>query len=239
MKSINLLYYFAIFLVILILWYVTQRKVTIVDVPHNSNLSLKERLDALHLSVGAPIFIRIIKSESILEVWMKKEDQYVLLKSYEICAFSGGLGPKLKEGDKQSPEGFYTVKKSQLNPNSKYHLSFDLGYPNAYDKAHNCTGSYLMVHGACSSVGCYAMTDSKIEEIYMLVEQALQHGQKYVKVHIFPFLMTAKNISRYQNTRWYDFWTELKEGYDYFEAEKLPPQIKVKNGHYIIYEANE
>lgn len=239
MKSINLFSYFALFLVMLVLWYITQKKVTIKDVSNHTNQSLNERLNALGLSVGRPIFIRIFKSESVLEVWMKKEDRYLLLKSYKICDFSGGLGPKLKEGDKQSVEGFYTVKKSQLNPNSKYHLSFNLGYPNAYDKAHHRTGSYLMVHGGCSSVGCYAMTDTKIEEIYTLVEQALKHGQNYVQVHAFPFKMTAKNMARYSHTQWYTFWTELKRGYDYFEAEKLPPLVKVKNGHYIIYEANE
>ena len=179
------------------------------------------------------------KEESILEVWVKKSHSYILFKRYPICAYSGNLGPKLKTGDKQSPEGFYTVKTYQLNPNSKYYLAFNLGYPNAYDKAHKRTGSYLMVHGECSSVGCYAMTNAKIEEIYALLEGALKHGQPYVQVHAFPFTMTDKNMARHSDNRWYNFWTELKEGYDYFEAEKLPPQIKVKNGHYTIHEANE
>ena len=203
------------------------------------NINFAERLSELDVKVGDPVFIRIFKEESLLEVWMKVEDAYVLFKQYPICAFSGHLGPKLKEGDRQSPEGFYKVKKYQLNPNSSYHLSFNLGYPNAYDKSHKRTGSYLMVHGECASIGCYAMTNAKIEEIYKLVEQALKKGQKYVQVHAFPFRMSEENMARHNDNKWYDFWTELQEGYDYFEAEKLPAHIKVKNKHYTIHEANQ
>ena len=197
------------------------------------------RLSELDAKVGNPVFIRIFKEESLLEVWIKPGHEYVLFKQYPICAFSGYLGPKLKEGDRQSPEGFYNVKKHQLNPNSSYHLSFNLGFPNAYDKAHKRTGSYLMVHGECASIGCYAMTNAKIEEIYKLVEVALKKGQKSVQVHAYPFHMNEKNMARHSDNKWYDFWTELQKGYDYFEAEKVPPLIKVKNKHYTIHEANE
>jgi murein L,D-transpeptidase YafK len=197
------------------------------------------RLSELDAKVGDPVFVRIFKEESMLEVWIKPEHEYILFKRYPICAFSGHLGPKLKEGDRQSPEGFYKVKKYLLNPKSKYHLAFNLGYPNTYDKAHKRTGSYLMVHGECVSIGCYAMTNAKIEEIYKLVSFALKKGQKHVQVHAFPFRMTEKNMARHSNNKWYDFWTELKEGYDYFEAEKLPALIKVKNRQYTIHEANE
>ncbi|MEA3434469.1 MAG: L,D-transpeptidase family protein, partial [Campylobacterota bacterium] len=145
--------------------------------------TLEESLVELSAKVGDPVFIRIFKEESLLEVWIRTGTEYQHLKDYAICAYSGYLGPKLKEGDRQSPEGFYKVKKHQLNPNSKFHLSFNLGYPNKYDRTHERTGSFLMVHGNCVSDGCYAMTDDKIEEIYMLVESALQKGQKYVQVH--------------------------------------------------------
>jgi len=121
-------------------------------------------------------------------VWIDTGAHYEHLKDYIICASSGYLEPKLKEGDRQAPEGFYKVKKQQLNPHSKYHLSFNLGYPNKYDKAHKRTGTFLMVHGNCVSAGCYAMTDEKIEKIYALVEGALEHGQKYIDVHAFPFV---------------------------------------------------
>jgi len=203
------------------------------------DVNLEERLALLSAKVGDPLFIRIFKAESLLEVWIRSGTEYQHLKDYFICACSGYLGPKLQEGDRQAPEGFYKVKKYQLNPNSKFHLSFNLGFPNAYDRAHERTGSFLMVHGNCVSDGCYAMTDEKIEEIYTLVEGALQKGQEYVQVHAFPFRMTDANMALYGNSEWYDFWANLKEGYEYFELEKLPPHIKVENKQYTIYEANE
>ncbi len=201
--------------------------------------TLEESLAELSAKVGDPLFIRIFKEESLLEAWIRSGDEYKHLKDYKICAYSGYLGPKLKEGDRQSPEGFYKVKKQQLNPNSKFHLSFNLGYPNKYDRAHKRTGSFLMVHGNCVSIGCYAMTDDKIEEIYALVESALQKGQKYVQVHAYPFRMTEENMALFSDNEWYDFWVNLKEGYDYFEAEKLPPLVKVENKQYTIHEGNE
>ena len=203
------------------------------------DVSLEERLDFLSAKVGDPVFIRIFKEESLMEVWIRSGAEYQLLKEYFICAYSGTLGPKLQEGDRQSPEGFYKVKKHQLNPNSKFHLSFNLGFPNTYDRAHGRTGSYLMVHGNCVSDGCYAMTDEKIEEIYALVESALHSDQKYVQVHAFPFRMTDENMALYADSEWYDFWTNLKEGYEYFELEKLPPHVSVENKQYTIQEANE
>jgi len=199
--------------------------------------TLDERLKELNAKIGDPVFIRIFKAEAFLEVWIFTGEKYEHLMDYPICAFSGRLGPKLKEGDKQAPEGFYEVRKGQLNPNSKFHLSFNLGYPNAYDKVHHRTGSFLMVHGNCVSIGCYAMTDSKIEEIYELVEAALNKGQAYVQVEAYPFVMTEENMAKYANYRWFDFWMELKEGYDYFEAERLPAKIDIKNGHYVVSEA--
>jgi len=200
------------------------------------NDSLDKRLKTLSAKKGDPVFIRIFKEEAILEVWIDTGSEYEHLKDYIICASSGYLGPKLKEGDRQAPEGFYKVHKKQLNPHSKFHLSFNLGYPNAYDRSHGRTGSFLMVHGNCVSVGCYAMTDEKIEEIYALVESALQSGQKYIDVHAYPFRMTDENMHFYEGNRWYDFWVNLKEGYDYFESEKKPPKIKIENKRYEVYE---
>ena len=209
------------------------RKEQFVDVP------LDESLKLLSAKIGDPIFMRIFKEESRLEIWIRTGTEYQLLKEYRICSYSGSLGPKLKEGDKQSPEGFYKVAKHQLNPNSKFHLSFNLGYPNKYDRTHKRTGSFLMVHGNCVSIGCYAMTDDKIEEIYALLEGALDNGQHYVQVHVYPFRMTEENMAEYSDSKWYDFWVNLKEGYDYFEAEKLPPLVKVEHKQYTIHEGNE
>ena len=201
--------------------------------------TLEEGLAELSAKVGDPVFIRIFKEESLLEVWIRTGTEYQHLKDYTICAYSGALGPKLKEGDRQAPEGFYKVKKHQLNPNSKFHLSFNLGYPNKYDRAHDRTGSFLMVHGNCVSDGCYAMTNDKIEEIYDLVESALQKGQKYVQVHAYPFRMTEEMMALFSENEWYDFWVNLKEGYDYFEAERSPPHVKVEDKQYTVYESNE
>jgi len=203
------------------------------------DVNLEEKLILLSAKIGDPVFIRIFKEESLLEVWIRSGAEYQHLKDYFICGYSGYLGPKLKEGDGQSPEGFYKVKKHQLNPNSKFHLSFNLGFPNQYDRAHERTGSHLMVHGNCVSTGCYAMTDEKIEEIYALLEGALDKGQKYVQVHVCPFRMTEENMAHYSESEWYDFWVNLKEGYDYFEAEKLPPLVKVEDKQYTIHEGNE
>ncbi|MGL5115998.1 MAG: L,D-transpeptidase family protein, partial [Beijerinckiaceae bacterium] len=133
-------------------------------------------------------------------------------------------GPKLKEGDGQSPEGFYAVTRRALNPNSSYYLSFNLGFPNAFDRAHGRTGSFLMVHGDCLSVGCYAMTDSGIEEIYGLVEAALGSEQKEVPVHVFPFRMTEASQSRHGRSPHAAFWRNLQEGHDWFERHGTPPR---------------
>lgn len=214
---------------------ISNKKIPKTDKNQALTNSLEDRLEALNAFSGDNIFIRIFKKEKILEVWIKpkQEKEYKLLKIYPICYYSGRLGPKLKEGDKQAPEGFYKVYKSSLNPNSRYHLSFNLGFPNRYDKAHNRTGSYLMVHGSCVSIGCYAMGDKNIEEIYQLVSDALYHGQKFVNVHIFPFKM--EHLKNYKSNHWYSFWKNLKEGYDAFNQSKIPPKISVKNKKYIFY----
>jgi len=186
------------------------------------------------LSFGSSIYIRIFKEEAELEVWLQHGARYELFKTYPICAESGTLGPKEREGDAQSPEGFYSVTASKLNPRSNYHLSFDIGYPNAYDRSLGRTGSFIMVHGNCVSIGCFAMTDPGIEEIYLLAQAALEKGQKSVAVHVFPFRMTAENTRQHASSRWAPFWSELKAGYDAFEAKHVPPDVDVNGGHYAV-----
>ena len=186
--------------------------------------------------VGDRVFIRIFKKSRELEVWIRPKNSrvYKLLKIYSVCKYSGGLGPKQKTGDKKSPEGFYNVGYSALNPNSSFHLSFNLGFPNSYDKYYGYTGSYLMVHGKCASVGCYAMGDRNIDDIYMLVERALLDGQLSVPVHIFPFRMTKVNLAKHKKSRWYKFWRNLKEGYDAFEKTHVVPKITAVDGVYKV-----
>jgi murein L,D-transpeptidase YafK len=196
------------------------------------NLDFQSLLAARDFAMGQPVFMRIFKEEAELEVWMKNGDQFALFKTYPICNYSGDLGPKLREGDRQSPEGFYFVGKSALNPNSSYHLSCNLGFPNADDRAKDRTGSYLMVHGDCRSIGCYAMTDAGIEEIYGLGEAALDAGQPFFRVHAFPFRMTDARMARAIADRWYPFWRNLKQGYDAFEERFVPPDVTVNGGKY-------
>ena len=196
--------------------------------------SLEAALRVKGLQMGAPIFIRIFKESSELELWVESERQFELFKIYDICTFSGHLGPKLREGDQQSPEGFYFVTPERLNPASQFHLSFNLGYPNAYDQHYGRTGSALMVHGDCVSIGCYAMTDAGIEEIYALADAAFRQGQPLFRVHLFPFRMTEDTIQEYQDSNWYPFWQNLKEGYEFFERVGQPPNVEVQNKRYVF-----
>ncbi len=183
----------------------------------------------------APIFVRIFKEESELEVWKARDDgRFYHFKTYPICTWSGELGPKQVEGDKQSPEGYYWVANNQLNPNSQFYLAFNLGFPNAYDKALGRTGSALMVHGNCKSVGCYAMTDALVEEIYGLAREALSGGQQQFAVHAFPFRMTEQNMERHKQSPWTGFWKTMKEGYDSFELSREVPPVAICNKSYIV-----
>lgn len=157
---------------------------------------------------GRRVAIRIIKETRILEVYVNEQKTWRLAKAYPIVAMSGELGPKTAEGDRQAPEGFYATTLPLLNPRSKFHLSFNVGYPNAYDKSLGRTGSFIMVHGGDRSIGCFAMGDPAIEEIYTLVHQALRAGQTSVPIHIFPFEMTKERLLQEQDSPHYDFWRQ-------------------------------
>ena len=194
--------------------------------------NLSARIAAQNLQLGAPVFMRIFKREFELEMWMKRNGKFELFATYPICMWSGGLGPKLKQGDRQAPEGIYTVDSTALNPNSKYHRSFNLGFPNAFDRAHGRTGSLLMVHGDCRSIGCYAMTDDVIDEIWSLLTAALGAGQKRVQVQVFPFRMTETNMSRRAANPDIGFWRQLKVGHDAFERDHVPPVVSICDGRY-------
>ncbi|PWJ84855.1 murein L,D-transpeptidase YafK [Pseudaminobacter salicylatoxidans] len=184
---------------------------------------------------NSPVLARIFKEEGKLEIWKQKANgRYDVIASYDICKWSGKLGPKYIEGDRQAPEGFYSVRPGQMKPNSQYHLAFNIGYPNAYDRANGRTGSNLMVHGACSSSGCYSMTDAQIEQIYAFGRDAFAGGQTEFQIQAFPFRMTAANMARYRTDPNYAFWKMLKEGYDYFEITKVPPKVDVCEKRYVF-----
>lgn len=212
------------------------------DIPSSARARLAEQrvrerltadLRAIGSDWGAPVFLRIYKQERELEVWARTPDgRFALLDTWPICAFSGELGPKQREGDGQAPEGIYQVGAGQLNPASSYHLSFDLGYPNAFDRAHDRTGSYLMVHGQCVSIGCYAMTDPGIETIYSLVAAALRHGQGRVQVHALPFRFGHDWEQAHADSPWLDFWRDLAHIDTRFETERIPPKVRVLHKRY-------
>jgi murein L,D-transpeptidase YafK len=193
---------------------------------------LKERLTQSGLSLGAPVLVRIFKRESLLEVWMKSGDRFKLFASYPVCRWAGDLGPKISRGDRQAPEGFYTVSKRQLNPASRWHRSFNLGYPNLFDRLHGRTGDFIMVHGGCSSAGCFAVTNEAVDEIWRLVTAALAKGQTRFQVQSYPFRMTDANLALYESHRWHPFWLDLKAGSDRFEATGVPPKVRVCGGRY-------
>jgi murein L,D-transpeptidase YafK len=183
----------------------------------------------------SPILLRIFKEESELEVW--KQDttgHFKIVKIYPICRWSGGLGPKLHEGDRQAPEGFYTVTVDLMNPNSKYYLSINTGFPNVFDKANNRDGSFLMIHGDCLSSGCYAMTDEQMAEIYSLARDSLLDGQESFQIQAYPFRMTPANLAHHRASPNMAFWKMIKIGNDHFEATHLEPKVEVCNRRYVF-----
>jgi murein L,D-transpeptidase YafK len=184
------------------------------------------------VTAASPVLFRAYKKESEIEVWKKGPAGYVFIKTFPICRWSGQLGPKRKSGDRQTPEGFYAVPQRQMNPNSHYYLSFDVGYPNAYDRAHGGTGSAVMVHGICSSMGCFAMTDGTVGEIYAIARDALRGGQAAFQFQSYPFRMTAENMARHRTDPNIAFWRELKVGSDRFEASHEELQVSVIAGRY-------
>lgn len=197
---------------------------------------LTTELASTDLKPGSPMFIRIFKQEGELELWVRNDPTglYQPFKTYKICKENPTPGPKLARGDKKSPEGFYDVTEERLWPGSQYHLAMNIGYPNEYDRSLDRTGDKLMIHGGCKSEGCFAMTDSGIEEIYILAEQSLLAGNDSVPVHIFPFRMTPDNMRAHAKSEWVPFWTELKQGYDLFEQNKFPPSVVASEGKYLF-----
>lgn len=196
--------------------------------------ALESQLKTAGFQWGAPVFIRVFKDTRTLEVWLGKENVFKHFQDFDICYFSGKLGPKKAEGDLQVPEGFYGTGAGAMNPWSSYHLSFNVGYPNHFDRSHGYTGSLIMIHGNCVSIGCLAMTDPSIEKIYALVEAALLAGQKTVPVHIFPFLLTDRKLEVHKDHPAQAFWRELQPGYQYFEEHRLIPKVFVRDRRYQI-----
>jgi murein L,D-transpeptidase YafK len=192
-------------------------------------------LKAKGMDKESPILMRAFKEESELEVWKQDDSgRFALFRTYPICRWSGELGPKIKTGDRQAPEGFYTITPGLMNPNSSQYLSINTGFPNAYDRANGRTGSFLMIHGGCSSAGCYAMTDEQMAEIYALAREAFFGGQASFQLQAYPFRMTALNMARHRNSPHMAFWRMLKQGHDHFEVTHLAPRIDVCERRYVF-----
>ena len=200
---------------------------------------LSERLlsdiENKNMAKESPILVRIFKEEAEFEVWKEdKTGRFALLRTYPICRWSGELGPKIKEGDRQAPEGFYSITPALMNPNSQYYLAINTGFPNAYDRANGHSGEFLMIHGDCSSRGCYAMTDEQIAEIYSLARESFFGGQKAFQIQAYPFRMTPLNMARHRNSPHMAFWKMIKQGYDHFEVTHLEPQVDVCEARYVF-----
>src|ERR1700729_70021 len=196
---------------------------------------LLAQMDAKNMDLQSPILVRLFKQEAELEVWKQdRTGRFALLKTYPICRWSGDLGPKVREGDRQAPEGFYAISPAQMNPTSAYYLSFNTGYPNAYDRSLGHTGSELMVHGDCSSRGCYAMTDEQIAEIYSLGRESFFGGQKSFQFQAYPFHMTPLNMAKHRNNPNMAFWKMIKEGYDHFEVTRQEPKVDFCEKKYVF-----
>ncbi|MBI1254441.1 MAG: 2-dehydro-3-deoxyphosphooctonate aldolase [Hyphomonas sp.] len=201
---------------------------------------LERDLAAAGLELGRPVYLRITKQPAELTAYVADADgAFKAFRSWPICSVSGGLGPKMREGDGQAPEGFYKVAPAQMNPASSYHLSFNLGYPNAFDRANGRTGSFLMVHGSCVSIGCFAMTDPGIEEIWTLMQAAFEGGQSSVDVHVFPFAMTGDNLAAHWGSEHLSFWTALAPAWTGFEQTGRVPRVKVSGKAYQVLGAHQ
>lgn len=198
---------------------------------------LEQRLAEAGLKPGAPMLMRMFKETSELEVWFEKGERFVLFATYPVCHWSGTLGPKLREGDKQTPEGFYTITNRQMRHLGRWQRAINIGFPNIYDRAHDRSGSYILMHGGCSSVGCFAMTNPVMSEIHGLAAAAIRDGQRHIPVHIFPFRLTDEALAARSESPWHGFWSSLKEGYTSFERTRRPPRVSVCEGRYRVDDA--
>ena len=199
-----------------------------------SSATLTE-MSNLDMAPSSPTLIRTYKKEAELEIWKAKSNgEYALLKTYPMCRWSGQLGTKKREGDMQVPEGFYTIAPGQMNPNSHYYLSFNVGYPNAYDRAYGRSGGNVMVHGVCSSAGCFSMTDEQVADIYAIARESFAGGQREIQLQSYPFHMTAENLAKFRLDPNIAFWKDLKNGSDHFEVTKAEPTVTVCGKRYVF-----
>jgi murein L,D-transpeptidase YafK len=184
------------------------------------------------IAYNAPVLLRIFKYEEIIEIWRQKPDgEYIYMTNIAICKQGKQLGPKQREGDFQTPEGFYEITKESLNPDSRLWLAIRVEYPNAYDRAHKHGGGDVEIHGGCRSAGCIAIEDGPITDLYALVRDALNAGQDKIQLQIYPFKMRGYALDDPKHN---DFWSQLRVGYEKFEETRRPIVYRIENGRYVI-----
>lgn len=197
-----------------------------------------DRLKAADVELGAPVFLRVFKAESEFELWIRRKSRYVLFATYPVCYWSGALGPKLREGDRQTPEGFYVITEKHLHRGGRWRRSLNIGYPNPFDRVQGRTGSLILIHGGCDSIGCFAMTNAVSAELHDIVAASLRGGNDHVPIHVFPFRMTPENLAAHAESPWAPFWADLKAGYDSFERTRAPPRVSICGKRYRVEDAS-
>lgn len=205
--------------------------------------SLQTQLEAKKIDkTNFELYFRIFKLEKEFEVWVKnkKDDKYTLLKNISICASSGDLGPKRKQGDYQVPEGFYEI--ATFNPNSSYHLAMKINYPNQSDKLKKTAadaGGDIMIHGNCVTIGCIPLQNDPVEEVYVLATEA-KNKNNAINIAIYPCRFNEKNkqlLTKNYSEEKNKFWETLKKPYSYFDKNNTLPKITIsKTGDYIFNE---
>jgi murein L,D-transpeptidase YafK len=185
-----------------------------------------------HLRFGAPVFLRVYKQSSEVELWVQQGPRYALFKTYSICRWSGGLGPKMVQGDRQAPEGLYHITAPDLVVNRRWHRAMRLNYPNAFDVVNGRTGYGIYIHGKCRSVGCFAINDDNVEEVYEIVRAALSNGQVRIPVLSLPFRFSSINSLVNEPFVFGEFWRELRRADFLFNRDRLPPSASLCDGNY-------
>ena len=197
-------------------------------------LPLTEQFAAKGLKLGSPIFLRVYKKTSKMELWVAQGPRYALFKTYRICRWSGGLGPKMYEGDRQSPEGLYHITAEDLIVNARWHRAMNINYPNRFDVVNGRGGSGILIHGKCGSVGCFAIEDANVEEVYTAVDAALRAGQASVPVLALPFSFAQHAPAVEDTLRLNEFWADLRRADLLFNRDHIPPSAWVCDGRYFF-----
>jgi murein L,D-transpeptidase YafK len=196
------------------------------------NNSLAAKFEEKGLTLGSPVFLRVYKQTSEMELWVQQGPRYIHFKTFGICRWSGGLGPKMYEGDRQSPEGLYHITTADLIVNPRWDRAMNINYPNSFDVVNGRSGSGILIHGKCGSIGCFAIQDQNVEEVYGAVRAALFSGQAEIPVLALPFRFASVAPSVRDTLQLNEFWSDLRRADLLFERDRLPPTAWICDGRY-------